>query len=186
MPVRSLCQRVRAIPGIDVPAGKAVEIKPGGYHVMLIDLKHQIKAPARPLNTTATGGDHRHQDSGKSRRHISLRSGQTSSRLTVGQSPGGALAAWRLRCNKYGADGATSQRKPRHLPRLQKFPELRGGNVSAIPFLRRQFNLPGNHHDVDQRSSARRKASVSPRVPSPALRCDGADATVGERADLPV
>lgn len=67
MPVRSLCRRVRAIPGIDAPADKAIEIKPGGYHVMLIDLKDQIKAPARPLNTTATGGDHRHQDSGKSR-----------------------------------------------------------------------------------------------------------------------
>jgi len=25
--------------GLDLPAGKAVELKPGGYHVMLMDLK---------------------------------------------------------------------------------------------------------------------------------------------------
>jgi periplasmic copper chaperone A len=31
--------KMRAIPGLDLPAGKAVELKPGGYHVMLMDLK---------------------------------------------------------------------------------------------------------------------------------------------------
>jgi copper(I)-binding protein len=35
--------KMRAIPGLDLPAGKPVELKPGGYHVMLMDLK-------RPLN----------------------------------------------------------------------------------------------------------------------------------------
>ncbi len=30
--------------GLELPAGKAVELKPGGYHVMLMDLKQQIKA----------------------------------------------------------------------------------------------------------------------------------------------
>lgn len=34
--------RMRAVPGIDLPAGKAVELKPGGYHVMLMDLKAPI------------------------------------------------------------------------------------------------------------------------------------------------
>ncbi len=66
--------KMRAVSGIDVPAGKTVELKPGGFHVMLVDLKSQIKdgdsvpitlvfegkdkkretvevnAPARPLN----------------------------------------------------------------------------------------------------------------------------------------
>lgn len=28
--------------GLDLPAGKAVELKPGGYHVMLMDLKQQL------------------------------------------------------------------------------------------------------------------------------------------------
>ena len=31
--------KMRAIPGLDLPAGKAVDLKPGGYHVMLMDLK---------------------------------------------------------------------------------------------------------------------------------------------------
>lgn len=31
--------KMRAIPGLDLPAGKTVELKPGGYHVMLMDLK---------------------------------------------------------------------------------------------------------------------------------------------------
>ena len=77
--------KMRAIPGIDVPAGKSVDLKPGGYHVMLIDLKDQIKAgdtvpitlvfegadkkqqtveikaPARPLNATGAGQSmHKH------------------------------------------------------------------------------------------------------------------------------
>ncbi|MES2584844.1 MAG: copper chaperone PCu(A)C [Pseudomonadota bacterium] len=29
--------------GLDLPAGKAVELKPGGYHVMLMDLKTPLK-----------------------------------------------------------------------------------------------------------------------------------------------
>lgn len=31
--------RMRAIPALDLPAGKAVEFKPGGFHIMLLDLK---------------------------------------------------------------------------------------------------------------------------------------------------
>jgi copper(I)-binding protein len=32
--------KMRAVQGgLDLPAGKAVELKPGGYHVMLMDLK---------------------------------------------------------------------------------------------------------------------------------------------------
>lgn len=35
--------RMRAITGLELPAGKAVELKPGGYHVMLMALKQQVK-----------------------------------------------------------------------------------------------------------------------------------------------
>ncbi len=70
--------KMRALPaGLELPAGKAVDLKPGGYHVMLMDLKGQvkegdivpvtlvvegkdgkketleIKATARPLNSAA-------------------------------------------------------------------------------------------------------------------------------------
>jgi copper(I)-binding protein len=36
--------RMRAVPKLDLPAGKAVELKPGGYHVMLMDLKQPLAA----------------------------------------------------------------------------------------------------------------------------------------------
>ena len=36
--------KMRALPnGLDLPAGKAVALKPGGYHVMLMDLKAPLK-----------------------------------------------------------------------------------------------------------------------------------------------
>ncbi len=35
--------RMRAMAGLDLPAGKTVELKPGGYHVMLLDLKTALK-----------------------------------------------------------------------------------------------------------------------------------------------
>lgn len=31
--------KMRAMPFLDLPAGKTVELKPGGYHIMLLDLK---------------------------------------------------------------------------------------------------------------------------------------------------
>lgn len=39
--------RMREIDAIDVPAGKAVELKPGGLHLMLIGLKQPLKAGDR-------------------------------------------------------------------------------------------------------------------------------------------
>jgi len=36
--------RMRQIPGLDLAAGQTVELKPGGYHVMLMDLKQPVKA----------------------------------------------------------------------------------------------------------------------------------------------
>ena len=35
--------RMRPVAGLDLPAGKPVELKPSGYHVMLMDLKQQLK-----------------------------------------------------------------------------------------------------------------------------------------------
>jgi copper(I)-binding protein len=34
--------KMRAVPVLDLPAGRAVELKPGGYHVMLMDLKRPL------------------------------------------------------------------------------------------------------------------------------------------------
>lgn len=43
--------RMRAIPGLALPAGKAVELKPGGYHIMLMDLKAPVPA-GEPVRIT--------------------------------------------------------------------------------------------------------------------------------------
>ena len=77
--------RMRPVDAIDLPAGKPVELKPGGYHVMLVDLARPLKegdsvtltlvvegadrqretievtAAVRALNPAAAGGhDHKH------------------------------------------------------------------------------------------------------------------------------
>jgi periplasmic copper chaperone A len=39
--------------GLELPAGKAVELKPGGFHIMLLDLKQSLKADAQvPVTLT--------------------------------------------------------------------------------------------------------------------------------------
>jgi len=35
--------RMRAVDALDLPAGRTVELKPGGYHVMLMDLKRALR-----------------------------------------------------------------------------------------------------------------------------------------------
>ncbi|MEQ1807399.1 MAG: copper chaperone PCu(A)C [Burkholderiaceae bacterium] len=35
--------KMNAVAGVELPAGKMVELKPGGYHIMLMDLKQQAK-----------------------------------------------------------------------------------------------------------------------------------------------
>jgi copper(I)-binding protein len=50
--------RMRAVAGLDLPAGTLVELKPGGYHVMLMDLKQPIKAgDTVPLTLVIEGRD---------------------------------------------------------------------------------------------------------------------------------
>jgi copper(I)-binding protein len=50
--------KMRAIAGLDLPAGKAVDLKPGGYHVMLMDLKQPLAAGETvPLTLVVEGKD---------------------------------------------------------------------------------------------------------------------------------
>ncbi len=45
--------RMRAVPVLELPAGKPVELKPGGFHVMLLDLKAPLaKDSTVPLTLT--------------------------------------------------------------------------------------------------------------------------------------
>jgi copper(I)-binding protein len=50
--------KMRPIDHLELPAGKAVELKPGGYHVMLMDLKAPLKVGDKvPLALTVEGRD---------------------------------------------------------------------------------------------------------------------------------
>jgi len=54
--------KMRAIPALALPAGKVVELKPGGYHVMLVGLKQQIKDGDRvPLTLVIEDKDHKRE-----------------------------------------------------------------------------------------------------------------------------
>jgi len=45
--------KMRPLAKLDLPAGKTVNLKPGGYHVMLIDIRRPLKAGERvPLTLT--------------------------------------------------------------------------------------------------------------------------------------
>ena len=58
MKMENNVMKMRAIEHLDLAAGKAVEFKPGGYHLMLMDLKKQIKAgDVIPLTLIVEGKD---------------------------------------------------------------------------------------------------------------------------------
>jgi periplasmic copper chaperone A len=50
--------RMRAIPKLDLPANRPVDLKPGGYHVMLMDLKQPLaKGQTVPVTLKVQGAD---------------------------------------------------------------------------------------------------------------------------------
>ena len=54
--------KMRAVTGLPLPAGKTVALQPGGYHVMLMDLKAPIKAGETvPLTLVIEGKDGQRQ-----------------------------------------------------------------------------------------------------------------------------
>jgi copper(I)-binding protein len=55
--------KMRAVPSLALPAGKAVDLKPGGYHVMLMDLKGQVKdGDTVPVTLVVEGKDGQRQN----------------------------------------------------------------------------------------------------------------------------
>jgi len=58
MAMQGTTMRMRAVPALDLPAGQAVALEPGGYHLMLMDLKQQLKAGSTvPLTLVIEGRD---------------------------------------------------------------------------------------------------------------------------------
>jgi hypothetical protein len=50
--------KMRALPALELAAGQTVELKPGGYHIMLMDLKAQVKPGDQvPLSLVFEGKD---------------------------------------------------------------------------------------------------------------------------------
>lgn len=53
--------RMRAIKGLDLPAGQPVALKPGGYHIMLMNLKQPLKTGETvPVTLTLEEGGRSH------------------------------------------------------------------------------------------------------------------------------
>jgi len=53
MEMKDGIMKMQAVDGVEVLPGKVVDLKPGGYHIMLMMLKDQIKAGAKvPLTLT--------------------------------------------------------------------------------------------------------------------------------------
>jgi len=60
MKLENNVMRMRAVPSLRLPAGRTVELKPGGYHVMLMDLKQQLKeGEVVPVTLTVEAGGKR-------------------------------------------------------------------------------------------------------------------------------
>ena len=62
MKMENNVMRMRPINGLALPAGKSVELKPGGYHIMLMDLNQTLKdGESVPLTLVVEGGDGKRQ-----------------------------------------------------------------------------------------------------------------------------
>jgi len=55
--------RMRAVPKLELPAGQAVDLKPGGYHIMLMNLKAPLrKGESVPIKLKFQGKDGKPQE----------------------------------------------------------------------------------------------------------------------------
>jgi copper(I)-binding protein len=55
--------RMQKVDGIDLPAGQTVNLSSGGYHVMLFDLKQQLKEGEQvPLTLSFVGADKKREN----------------------------------------------------------------------------------------------------------------------------
>jgi len=62
MAMQNDVMRMRQVPALALPAGRPVDLKPGGYHLMLLDLKRPAKeGETVPLSLVVEGKDGRRQ-----------------------------------------------------------------------------------------------------------------------------
>lgn len=62
MSMQDHVMKMRQVPSLALPAGQTVHLKPGGYHLMLLDLKKPLTAGGRlPLTLVIEGKDGRRE-----------------------------------------------------------------------------------------------------------------------------
>jgi hypothetical protein len=58
MAMQGNVMKMRAVSGLELPAGKTVQLAPGGYHIMLMDLKQPLKkGDTVPITLKVAGKD---------------------------------------------------------------------------------------------------------------------------------
>ena len=63
MAMEGQTMRMQKVDGIDLPANQSVNLSSGGYHVMLFDLKQQLKEGQQvPLTLTFVGADKKREN----------------------------------------------------------------------------------------------------------------------------
>jgi len=63
MAMEGQTMRMQKVDGIDLPAGQPVNLSSGGYHVMLFDLKQQLKEGEQvPLTLSFIGADRKREN----------------------------------------------------------------------------------------------------------------------------
>jgi periplasmic copper chaperone A len=63
MAMEGQTMRMQKVDGIDLPAGQPVNLSSGGYHVMLFDLKQQLKEGEQvPLTLSFVGADRKREN----------------------------------------------------------------------------------------------------------------------------
>jgi copper(I)-binding protein len=63
MSMQAGVMKMRAVPKIDLPAGKTVELKPGGYHLMLMNLERPLRdGETVPVTLVFEGPDKKREE----------------------------------------------------------------------------------------------------------------------------
>ena len=153
--------KMRAVPALDLPAGKAVELKPGGYHVMLMDLKQAVKAGETvPLTLTIEG------------KGSTVKEGVT----TCGGKPGElVLAEWK--------DAKTAAKTPPTKIYRSNFADVNFKNdysaytLAFVPKGSTDINPPSSAANIEQLGSADSGGSSAPGGSSSATVPTGGSGT---------
>jgi copper(I)-binding protein len=84
MRMEGTTMRMRAVNALELPAGKSVALAPGGYHIMLMELKQQLK-PGETVPVTLTI-----ESAGGARESVQVQAQVRALNAPAGEAAGGA------------------------------------------------------------------------------------------------